>query len=620
MAVIGDFCGWVEPGVPMAKNADGKWEVAVKSTMDGVLKYKFWYKGTYIYDFKSPDKIDDGFGAYNGLVEVASVLAKQKAKELEASGDAAGAAALLASVPSGAKISFLTATNFDIETKFLTQGAKDKSKKGMDLNAVNFYTKAYSKFTGEIVPGVPVYAELALADGTTSFYNKKTNGTVDVKFKDAFKSFMNNTIAGPIGPWSNAGDKPMLGNFNFGVNTDYVNVLTGWKWAKHPKHNPIVWETIDGDLCAGHTDANGGGFVVLTNGSKLQNLGDAKVNVGLSTNKSADTGTGSKFGIYTFATVDVAGITADIQYSTSFAGDAFFDKADGHDIIFGAKGAVGPVSLAGQALLDMDIVNDKLDFTSKDMAYVAKADYASDIFEGGLKYQLRGANADLMYAEDDGDQLGNVGKQKISAYTTLKAIYGIDLKLEGSVEYANENANSSAVWLKPNAIFSLLDLVGFDATADVYANMNLTTGDKGEFTFDNVGMKVGMGALNDVVTGIDVYYGLVNGKTDMNNSLVARVKLPSDLNADVGFLLRSLKKDSTAKKEELNPVGFAVGVSKRFKAMKQPFAWAQFVWNMDPFKGAGDGRDNLNLDGYLLDGYSNFDGAAAFRMGIRWDI
>ena len=42
MAVIGDFCGWVEPGIPMAKNADGKWEVAVKSTMDGVLKYKFW--------------------------------------------------------------------------------------------------------------------------------------------------------------------------------------------------------------------------------------------------------------------------------------------------------------------------------------------------------------------------------------------------------------------------------------------------------------------------------------------------------------------------------------------------------------------------------------------------
>ena len=44
MAVIGDFVNWVEPGVPMAKNADGKWEVAVKSTVDGVLKYKFWYK------------------------------------------------------------------------------------------------------------------------------------------------------------------------------------------------------------------------------------------------------------------------------------------------------------------------------------------------------------------------------------------------------------------------------------------------------------------------------------------------------------------------------------------------------------------------------------------------
>ena len=61
----------------MAKNADGKWEVTLKSTMDGVIKYKFWYKGTYIYDFKSPDKIDDGFGGNNGLIEVSKVTARK---------------------------------------------------------------------------------------------------------------------------------------------------------------------------------------------------------------------------------------------------------------------------------------------------------------------------------------------------------------------------------------------------------------------------------------------------------------------------------------------------------------------------------------------------------------
>ncbi|MBQ7906224.1 MAG: hypothetical protein IJ361_10790, partial [Spirochaetaceae bacterium] len=612
---------WVEPGIPMAKNADGKWEVAVKSTMDGVLKYKFWYKGTYIYDFKSPDKVDDGFGAFNGLVEVSKVLAKQKAKELEASGDAAGAAALLASVGGNDPvIRFLSATNFDIEAKFLTQGAKDKTKKGMDLNQVNFYTKAYSKFNGEIVPGVPVYAELALADGTTQFYNRKTNGTVDVNFKDAFKTFMNNTIAGPIGPWSNAGDKPMLGNFNFGVDTAYVNVLTGWKWAKLKTHNPIIWETIDGDTCAGHSAADGGGFILLTNGSEAKKIGDVSLDLGLSTNKSADGGTGNKFGIYTYATVGVAGVTFDAQYSVAFDGAGFFDKASAHDVIFGAKGSVGPVSLAGQALFDFDKADDKFAVTAKDMAFAGKFDYASDIFEGGLKYQFRGANAEMMYDQSNEDQLGTKGKSKVSGYATLKAIYGIELKLDGSVAYANEDAKGVSVDLKPNAIFSLLDLVGFDASVDIYTNLNLTTGDESKFSYNNLGMKVGVGALNDVVTGIDVFYGMVNTDDLLNNSIIARVKFPNELNADVGFLVRGLKADSKLVKEELNPFGFAVGVSKRFKAHKAPYAWAQFVWNMDPFNSAGDGRETLDLDGYLLDGYGDYDGAASFRVGIRWDI
>ena len=126
MAVIGDFCGWVEPGIPMAKNADGKWEVAVKSTMDGVLKYKFWYKGTYIYDFKSPDKIDDGFGGNNGLIEVSKVLAKQKAAELAASGDAAGAAALMAQAGGGdSGLKFQTWSMLGFQTKFDTVESKD---------------------------------------------------------------------------------------------------------------------------------------------------------------------------------------------------------------------------------------------------------------------------------------------------------------------------------------------------------------------------------------------------------------------------------------------------------------------------------------------------------------
>ena len=158
MAVIGDFCGWVEPGIPMAKNADGKWEVAVKSTMDGVLKYKFWYKGTYIYDFKSPDKIDDGFGGNNGLIEVSKVLAKQKAAELAASGDAAGAAALMAQAGGNSGLKFVTWSMLGFQTKFDLSGDK------VETDSAGIGLKSYWKATGNAVPNMPVFFEIAVAE------------------------------------------------------------------------------------------------------------------------------------------------------------------------------------------------------------------------------------------------------------------------------------------------------------------------------------------------------------------------------------------------------------------------------------------------------------------------
>ena len=169
MSLIGDFCGWVEPGTPMAKNADGKWEVTLKSTMDGVIKYKFWYKGTYIYDFKAPDKIDDGFGGNNGLIEVSKALAKQKAKELADSGDAAGAAALLASSGAGdSGLKFATWSMLGLQTKFDTVDTKANGSgqviEDAGLDSVGIGLKSYWKVSGNAVPNMPVYLEVAAVE------------------------------------------------------------------------------------------------------------------------------------------------------------------------------------------------------------------------------------------------------------------------------------------------------------------------------------------------------------------------------------------------------------------------------------------------------------------------
>ena len=81
-----------------------------------------------------------------------------------------------------------------------------------------------------------------------------------------------------------------------------------------------------------------------------------------------------------------------------------------------------------------------------------------------------------------------------------------------------------------------------------------------------------------------------------------------------------------------NPFAFAVGVAKQFDKLKKPTVYAQFVYNTDPFKHFGDGQDQLNLEGANVkgsvekEGAGNIDpvdwyeGRAAVRVGVRWDI
>ena len=108
------------------------------------------------------------------------------------------------------------------------------------------------------------------------------------------------------------------------------------------------------------------------------------------------------------------------------------------------------------------------------------------------------------------------------------------------------------------------------------------------------------------------------------NTLLTQVKFPKNFNADLGLGLRSVKGTKAAEgynADALNTFGFSVGVSKKIEKLQKPVIYGQFVWNMDPYKGFGDGQEQFDLDGYVLGGgVEDFDGEAACRVGIRWDI
>jgi hypothetical protein len=141
---------------------------------------------------------------------------------------------------------------------------------------------------------------------------------------------------------------------------------------------------------------------------------------------------------------------------------------------------------------------------------------------------------------------------------------------------------------------------------------------------------------SDLIKGVNVYYGFdLSNAVKAFNTLVGKVSLKDDwtVNAAIGIKTENtLSADNPFNADANNPFAFAVGVSKQFKAMKKPTVYAQFVYNMDPFKHFGDGQDALNMDrsnvkgSWQKEGQGDidpvdwYDGRAAMRVGIRWDI
>ena len=643
MAVIGDFCGWVEPGVPMAKNADGKWEVAVKSTMDGVLKYKFWYKGTYIYDFKSPDKIDDGFGGNNGLIEVSKVLAKQKAAELAASGDAAGAAALLASAGGDSGLKFMTWSMLGFQTKFDLSGDK------VETDSAGIGLKSYWKATGNAVPNMPVFFEIAVAenDGFANLYKKDS-----LEFKDGAKNFLTDLIFDPV-YWLGglqSGSDPVkgagwayLGHFKAGFENDWFSYVTGAKYAKMPTHTNVNWTTIVDDWDAGWQGK--GGYAQFATGNAVaewfNDMIGAKLNFVVGPNRTADKA-GNRYGMYAYANAAFGGHYVDIQYNGAYGTtfDTIFDDIMEADVIVGYQGKFGPVTAKANALVnqygsilnadgtkspyspsesDVGGVSDEASFIDNFAANV-NVSYSDDYVDATLGWRGRGAQANLMWnTNDQGDQLGAKNTMKVWLDFNYKLAYGNVGINPYMVTTFSKEAKLSMVNDKQIEFGAKL-FGGYDfdvAKVDAYANATFKTEVEDGFSIGDMGLKVSTPLVMNGLALV-VGYDPANADADFVTGIF-ELGLPAGINAQAGLGFRAAKNDSTKYKGK--ELGFFLGANMKLNIPQKPVLYTQFVWNMDPYKGFGDGQDFINYDGYTLDaGAGNYVDDAAFRVALRWEI
>ena len=331
----------------------------------------------------------------------------------------------------------------------------------------------------------------------------------------------------------------------------------------------------------------------------------------------------------------------------------------------------------------------------QNMAANVKVGYKTDLFNADLEYRLRGMQASMLYVRENHDdgtfdlssQLGVLNSQSVTfngGVNLLDDALAINLGVKATMALSEIKAGDEAYdkwneqlpgwWsdrgfadedtpmfsitggtelkFAPEVSYTLEDL---GITISGYADMKLKAyqysdgidaDTANKYGASDSSFKVNVAGLafnmkpedNDIVKAVDVYYGFdLSNSARWFNTLVGQVSFPQELKATLALGLKTenvLSADESFKDSSdwNNPFAFAVGVSKRFTSFKKPTVYAQFVYNMDPFKHFGDGQDGLNLDRSNVNGSWEkegkgcidpvdwYDGAAALRCGIRWDI
>lgn len=655
--VAGDFTNWQDGAEAMEKGEKGF--TLVKVVPAGtVMKYKFISDGNWTEDMHEPDKVDDGFGGHNGLVDVDELVAAASA----ANGEAA------ASTSKKSSVKFQTWSMVGAQNKF------DLSTGKMAEDSLGLGVKSYWKFGGNITPHVPVYAEIAVAenDGFSNIYSEKE--ALEIGAKNEWKkgaAGLADIVIDPIAYANGGAEKTYLGHFKTGFETPYVNMTSGYKYAKLPPHSNVNWVTVDKEWEAGYLAT--GGYAEYSMGSAAKEAissatnGNVSLEAVVAPNKSADRA-GNQYGIYSYVDATLFGSHyVDLQFNGAFGNtiDTFFTKSMEDDFILGYRGDLGPVTVKANGLFNLYGSNEitsgfKTYYTpaSSDVGKVNDAPknyidnaagnlnvyYSNDFVDVTVGARFRGAQASMMYVEqgaDDhnniSDQLGSLNRMRAWVDTTVYPVSFLSVGLNPYVEMTmNKDSKASfddkdnlKVYVKPSFSFDFIDIAFVDAILDGYAELQYNTKDTvtlgsnkaNKFGVEEGGVKFNMNLDNDVVPHFDVFYGYDANTANITlHTLMAEADLPFGIAAQIGGGLRTVLNNEKVALDS-NPFGFFIGANKQINQKYKTILYSQFVYNMDPYKSFGDGQEAFNLDKYTLDtAADNYKNAAAVRVALRFEF
>ena len=328
----------------------------------------------------------------------------------------------------------------------------------------------------------------------------------------------------------------------------------------------------------------------------------------------------------------------------------------------------------------------------QNIAANARVGFKADTWSVDAEYRMRGMQASMLYLRENHDDgtfdlsstLGVLNSQRIALNASVNPMEALNINLgvtaemplqtikAGDEAYDVWTAQCPSWWqdrrfiendqplfnitggtelsFKPAVTYTMdIDSMTFGAYADMnvlaYQYVDgIDAKEANKYACSNSPFRVKLAGASfsmkpeysDLIKGVNVFIGQdMSNAARMFTTAVGKVSFKDDwtVNAAIGLKYKNgLSADESFDADANNPFAFAVGVSKQFKAMKKPTVYAQFVYNMDPFKHFGDGQDALNLNRSnvngshekegvgVIDAVDWYEGRAAVRVGIRWDI
>ncbi|MCL2065981.1 MAG: hypothetical protein FWG99_00755 [Treponema sp.] len=558
---------------------------------------------------------------------------------------------------------FGTWSGLGLETQF--------DSKTMEPKQVFTEFKGIVKFTFDPWEGVNIFTELSMAGSQDLYLNKDLTGR-ELYFSDGLKHFFVDALTNPIQYWGNT--LPKVDHLKLTYSSDYVVTDIGYKYTKLPEHTNALWKTISSDWDAGWDEAaDYGGFVALTTGSGVPNIGPVGIRAQAIPNKSADR-RGEQYGFLGWIAATYESHVLDFQYNGAYGKEGWetvFDDIYEADFILGYTSKFGGLGISSNLLLNLWGVERKVspggtryrDFytpspgssdvgtvdpdaeTLENMAAGIRLFYDFSAFNAGkafLGYRFRGSQANMMYVKEaDGatylsDQLGPLNTQRFWLDYELPPLadgltigFGAGpefiLYRDGRIEPYN---NPDNILIRFNPWFRYdLKQINVNAVVSPYAEMSFYTAEedhimrgniKSPFLLSKVGILAEIGQIHREIRGVDLHIGVDNRDRDyLYNSWLATIKMREQLNIQGGFLLRIANNNVETHD---NPFGFFMGVTKRLSTPVRPTVYAQFMWNMEPYKSFTDGITFFDLDGSLMNGTGDYSGSAAVRLGLRWEL